>query len=275
MNDLIQKAIDFGYAYGPSVIGAILTLVVGWFVVGLLTRGARSVLKRSSLDAALQGFVVSVLSGLLKALVIISAVGKLGVETTSLAAIIAAAGLAIGLSLQGTLGNLAAGVMIMLFRPFKLGDYVEAGGAAGSVEEIAVFATTFKTPDNKKIIVPNGAIIGGNIANYSAKETRRIDLIFGIGYEDDIKVAKAMIESVVSSHSKVLSEPAPTIAVSELAESSVNLVVRPWCKTADYWDVYFELTEQLKLAADEKGISIPFPQRDLHVIGAANHITAA
>jgi small conductance mechanosensitive channel len=199
------------------------------------------------------------------ALVVISALGQLGVNTTSFAAIIAAAGLAIGFALQGSLGNFAAGIMLIIFRPFKAGDFVEAGGVAGVVEDVQIFATKIRTGDNKEITVPNGAITGSSIVNYSAKPTRRVDMVFGIGYDDDIKRAKEILEQVVTSDQRVLSDPAPTIAVSELADSSVNFVVRPWVNSGDYWPVLFDITENVKLEFDKQSVSIPFPQTDVHV----------
>jgi small conductance mechanosensitive channel len=197
--------------------------------------------------------------------VIVAAIGTLGVQTTSFVAVLGAAGLAVGFALQGSLSNFAAGVMLIVFRPFKAGDYVEAGGTAGSVQEVSIFTTVMKTPDNKKVIIPNSQITGGSITNYSAMETRRVDMVFGIGYGDNIKQAKDTLEQILAADERILKDPAPTIAVSELADSSVNFVVRPWVKTADYWAVYFDLTEKVKLTFDEKGISIPFPQQDVHM----------
>ena len=183
-------------------------------------------------------------------------------------AILGAAGLAVGLALQGSLANFAAGVLILIFRPFKVGDFIEVAGVSGVVQKIQIFTTELHSPDNKKIIVPNGGVISGNITNYSANETRRVDMVFGIGYSDDIDAAKAVLQSVVASEPRVLRVPAPTIAVVELADSSVNLVCRPWVNTADYWDVYFNITEAAKKALDAQGISIPFPQRDIHIHNA-------
>jgi small conductance mechanosensitive channel len=197
--------------------------------------------------------------------VIIAAINTLGVQTTSFIAVIGAAGLAIGFALQGSLANFASGVMLIIFRPFKAGDFVEAGGTSGAVEAIHIFNTVLKTPDNKKVIIPNSKVTGDNIVNYSAKDTRRVDLVFGIGYEDDIRKAKQTLEQIVASDERVLKDPAPTIAVSELGDSSVNFVVRPWVNTADYWSVYFDLTEKVKLTFDDQGISIPFPQTDVHL----------
>jgi small conductance mechanosensitive channel len=201
----------------------------------------------------------------LMALVVISALGQIGVNTTSFAAIIGAAGLAIGFALQGSLSNFAAGVMLIIFRPFKAGDFVEAGGVAGVVEDVQVFATVIRTGDNKEITVPNSSITNGSITNYSAKPTRRVDMVFGIGYGDDIKQAKQILHDLVAADPRILADPPVTIAVSELADSSVNFVCRPWVNSGDYWPVLFDITENVKLEFDKNGISIPFPQTDVHV----------
>ena len=226
-------------------------------------------LARSKVDDTLISFLANITYMGLMVLVVIAAIGKLGVNTTSFAAVIAAAGLAVGFALQGSLANFAAGVMLILFRPFKVGDYVEAAGVSGVVEEIQVFATMLRTPDNKQVVVGKAAVTGDSITNYSAKETRRVDLVFGIGYGDDIKQAKGMIERILGEDDRVLQDPGPTIGLLELGDNSVNLAVRPWVRTADYWAVYFDLNERIKLAFDAGGISIPFPQRDLHVYQAA------
>jgi small conductance mechanosensitive channel len=252
-------------AWGPSLIAAVAVLLIGWWLARLLTGVLRRMMSRASVDPTLTSFVSNLAYMGLMALVVISALGQLGVNTTSFAALIAAAGLAIGFALQGSLGNFAAGVMLIFFRPFKAGDFVEAGGVSGVVEEVQVFATRIRTGDNKEITVPNGQITGGAIVNYSAKDTRRIDLVFGIGYDDDLAKAKHILRDVVTADERVLKDPEPVIAVVELADSSVNFVVRPWVKTGDYWPVYFDLTERIKLEFDAQGISIPFPQTDVHV----------
>jgi small conductance mechanosensitive channel len=221
---------------------------------------------KSNVDSTLVAFAGNIMYGLAVAFVVIAALSQLGVETTSLAAIIAAAGLAIGLALQGSLANFAAGMMLIIFRPFKIGDYVEAGGTAGTVEEISIFTTIFKTPDNKEVIVPNNMITSDIIVNVSAKAERRIDLVVGVGYGDDLSKVKKVLAAIIAAEPRILKEHDVTIAVSELADSCVNLVVRPWVKTGDYWGVYFDLTEAVKTTFDKEGISIPFPQRDLHVV---------
>lgn len=265
MEGLLTQALGLWTEYWPKLLAAVLILVIGWFAIGIVSSGLRRGLSAARLDVGLSGFLVSLARIALWAVVIISALGKLGVETTSFAAVIAAAGLAVGFALQGSLANLAAGVLILFFRPFKVGDYVEAAGTAGTVTEIAIFSTTFHTPDNKKIIVPNSGVTGGNITNYSAMENRRIDFVFGIGYGDDLLKAKKVLEEILAADARVLKDPAPTVAVLELADSSVNFAVRPWVKTADYWAVFFDVTEQVKLRLDAEGISIPFPQTDVHL----------
>jgi small conductance mechanosensitive channel len=202
--------------------------------------------------------------------VFIAALSTLGFETTSFIAVIGAAGLAIGFALQGSLANFASGVMLIIFRPFSVGNFVEAGGQSGSVEEIRIFSTVLKTPDNKMVIIPNSKITGDNIVNYSAKDQRRIDMVFGIGYGDDLQRAKQILERIIAEDSRILDDPAVTIGVLELGDSSVNFAVRPWVKTADYWAVYFDLMEKVKLTFDREGISIPFPQRDVHLFQAAS-----
>jgi small conductance mechanosensitive channel len=269
MEDLVTKFQDSLTSYGPSLVGAVLILVIGWIVARIVTRIMRRLLDRSRVDPTLVSFLTSLTYIGLMAFIVIGALGKLGVQTASFVAVIGAAGLAIGFALQGSLANFAAGVMLILFRPFKAGDYVEAGGVAGSIEEVQMFATVFKTPDNRRIVVPNASITSGSITNYAAHDTRRVDLVFGIGYGDDISLAKQVLQEILQAEERVLKDPEPTIAVSELADSSVNFVVRPWVMTADYWGVYFDLTERVKLAFDARGISIPFPQRDVHMHQAA------
>ncbi len=258
--------LDYLGLYGLKVLAAIAIFIIGrWMAKGLIGF-TKKLMQKSKVDPMLVSFLGNILYGLTITLVVIAALSQLGIETTSLAAVIAAAGLAIGLSLQSSLSNLAAGVMIIIFRPFKIGDFIEAAGVSGSVEGISIFTTDIKTGDNKKVIVPNGKITSATITNYSAKKTRRIDLIIGVSYDDDLKKVKRVLAKVIEKEERVLEEPAVQIAVSELADSSVNLVVRPWVKTADYWLVRFDLIEAIKLAFDKEGISIPYPQRDVHVI---------
>lgn len=268
MEVITTKLIEWSASYGLKVLGALAILIIGRFAVSLLTRIIRRLLERSKTEATLIKFITSLTKIALLTFVIIAALGTLGVQTASFVAIIGAAGLAIGFALQGSLANFASGVMIVIFRPFKVGDYIEAGGVSGSVAAVHIFNTTLNTPDNKKVIIPNSKITGDNIVNYSANEIRRVDLVFGIDYSDNIKKAKTIMERILTDDQRVLKDPAPTVAVLELADSSVNLAVRPWVKTVDYWNVYFDITEKVKLAFDEQGVSIPFPQRDVHLFQA-------
>tara|TARA_R110002096_G_scaffold172484_11_gene346262 strand:+ start:45326 stop:46117 length:792 start_codon:yes stop_codon:yes gene_type:complete len=222
-------------------------------------------MERRNVDALLASFSSNIVYVALVAFVVIAALSQLGIQTTSFVAIIGAAGLAIGLALQGSLANFASGVMIIAFRPFKVGDFIEAGGVSGIVEGIQIFSTQMRTGDNKAIIIPNSGITGSNITNYSAKDTRRVDMVFGIGYDDDIKKAKDILMELITDDERILKDPAPLVAVSELADSSVNFVVRPWASSADYWGVKFDFTEAVKLRFDKEGISIPYPQQDVHL----------
>jgi len=251
--------------FAIDLVVAIVIYIVGKIVVNILVNVFGKLMAKSKYDDMLIDFLKSIVRAILMIFVIIAALGQLGIDTTSLAAILAAAGLAIGLSLQGSLSNFAAGVMLLVFRPFKSGDFVEAGGASGTVKSIGIFTTLMTTPDNKEIIVPNGAIYGGNITNFSAKDTRRVDMVFGIGYDDDLKKAKAILEEMVANDPRVLADPAPQVAVSELGDSSVNFVVRPWAKSSDFWGLKFDMTEAVKLRFDQEGISIPYPQMDVHL----------
>lgn len=251
--------------YGVKLIAAILIFIVGRWVARKVGNGCKRVMTARQVDPALVNFASNLAYYALLTFVIIAALGQIGIQTASFVAVVGAAGLAIGLAMQGSLSNFAAGVLIIIFRPFRIGDFVEVAGTSGVVESIMIFTTELKTGDNKKVIVPNSAVLGGIITNYSAKDTRRVDLVFGIGYEDDIDKAKRVLNEVVNSDDRVLQDPAPTIAVHQLADSSVNFVVRPWVNTPDYWGVYFDLTENVKKRFDQEGISIPFPQRDVHV----------
>ena len=257
---------DYVVPWGINIFFALAIFIVGRWLVKGVTKLLKKLLEKSKMDAILINFVTSIISTLLLLFVVIAALDQLGVNTTSLIAVLGAAGLAVGLALQGSLQNFAAGVMLIVFRPFKTGDFVEAGGTMGVIESISIFTTIMRTGDNREVIVPNGAIFNGTITNYSARATRRIDMVFGIGYGDDIKKAKEVMEQVVLADERVLKEPAPLIAVAELGDSSVNFNVRPWVNTGDYWNVRFDLTEKIKLAFDENGISIPFPQMDVHMI---------
>ncbi|MBD3216859.1 MAG: mechanosensitive ion channel [candidate division Zixibacteria bacterium] len=265
MEAVWDKVVDIATIYGVKIIGAILIVIFGRIAVGILAGAVRRLMVKSETDPTLTKFLVALTRIALLTFIIIAAIATLGIQTASFVAVLGAAGLAVGFALQGSLANFASGVMLIIFRPFKAGDYVEAGGMAGTVEEIHIFQTILKSPDNRKIFIPNSQITSGSITNYSAKDTRRVDMVFGIGYGDDIKKAKETLEQIVREDSRVLEDPAPTIAVSELGDSSVNFVVRPWVKTADYWAVFFDIHEKVKLIFDEQGISIPFPQRDVHL----------
>ncbi|MGB3725368.1 MAG: mechanosensitive ion channel domain-containing protein [Glaciecola sp.] len=256
---------EFIIPFAINIAMAIVIYIIGKIVVNILVNVFGKLMAKSKYDNMLIEFLKSIVRAILMLFVIIASLDQLGVDTTSLAAILAAAGLAIGLSLQGSLSNFAAGVMLLVFRPFKAGDFVDAGGAMGSVNSIGIFTTLMTTPDNKEVIVPNGAIYGGNITNFSAKDTRRVDMVFGIGYDDDLKKAKSILEEMVKADPRILPEPAPQVAVSELGDSSVNFVVRPWAKSGDFWGVKFDFTEAVKLRFDQEGISIPYPQMDVHV----------
>ena len=265
VNWWIETAQSLAATWGPRILALLATLIIGWIIARILTALTRRLMTKAKVEATLVEFCANMLYMGLLALVVISALSAAGFPTTSFVAVIGAAGLAVGFALQGSLANFAAGVMLIIFRPFKLGDYIEAGGTSGIVEVIQVFATTLKTPDNKIVVVPNSAITGGNITNYSAEETRRIDLVFGISYGDDLKKAKRILAELLAKDKRVLTEPEATVAVLELADSSVNIAVRPWVKTADYWSVFFDLTEAVKLEFDAQEVSIPFPQQDVHM----------
>lgn len=260
-----QLITDYAIHYGTAIIFSIAIYILGRAISRWIRSIMQNTMTRRGIDQTLIQFISNLVYGLLLAFVVIAALSQLGIETTSIAAIFAAAGLAIGLALQGSLSNFAAGVMIIAFRPFKVGDYIDAAGTAGTVEEVGIFTTHMKTPDNKAIIVPNAAITSGTITNFSAKDTRRIDMLFGIGYGDDIKKAKDVIEQILKEDERILKDPAPTIGVLELGDSSVNIAVRPWVKSSDYFAVLMYLQETVKLRFDAEGISIPFPQRDVHI----------
>lgn len=255
---------NFIIPWGTNLVFAIVIFIVGrWLALGV-TGLIKRLLKRSHVDEILIDFIGSIANAALLLVVIVAALDRLGVDTTSLIALLGAAGLAVGLALQNSLSNFAAGVMLIMFRPFKAGDFVEAGGTTGVVEKISIFSTTMRTGDNREVIVPNGGIYGSNIINYSARETRRIDLVFGVGYDDDLRKAREIMLGVIEADERILKDPAPVIAVNELGASSVDFVVRPWVNSADYWAVRWDLIEKIKIAFDENGITIPYPQRDVH-----------
>lgn len=253
---VLQWAINIGTA--------ILVFIIGRLIVGLMTRLLAHTMRRSKMDELLVNFIASIAHSVLLLFVIIAALEQLGLDTTSLVALLGAAGIAVGLALKDSLQNFSSGVMLIIFRPFKTGDYVEAGGVAGVVEHIGIFTTNMKTPDNKQVIVPNGQIYSGTITNYSTKPTRRVDMTLGISYDSDIKKARDIISDLLKKDTRVLTDPAPVIAVGALNNSSVDILVRPWVNSADYWAVYWDFYENVKYAFDEAGIGIPFPQMDIH-----------
>lgn len=251
--------------WGLQAIGALVVLLIGSIVAKWVRRLIRKVLERMRVEQTLIPFLASLAYYVVLVLVIVSVLGAFGIETASLLAVIGAAGLAIGLALQGTLSNLAAGVMLLVFRPFRVGDYVEGGGTAGSVEAIGLFHTTLNTPDNVRIVVPNAQIHGGMVKNYSANPTRRNDIVLGVSYDDDIGLAIRTINQILASDTRVLKDPEPVVAVSELADSGINIVVRPWCAKEDYWVLRWDLMRALKEGIEAAGCSIPYPQRDVHL----------
>ncbi len=255
----------YGSEYGLRLLGALVVLVIGLWIIGLLTKGAHRLMDKSNIEPSLNTFIKSLVSILLKILLIISVLGMMGIQMTSFIALLGAAGLAVGMALSGTLQNFAGGVMILIFKPFKVGDFIEAQGHSGTVKEIHVFVTVLNTPDNKTILVPNGSLSNGVITNFSAQPKRRVDWTFGIAYGDDYETAKAFILGLISEDNRILPDPAPFVALSQLADSSVNLTVRVWVNAADYWGVLFDLNEKYYKNAGKAGINIPFPQMDVHL----------
>lgn len=263
--ELPRLIIDLLTQFGFRIIVAALIFIIGRWVAKWLVNFAQKLMAKSELEDTLEHFLANLLYAVLMTFIVIAAINHLGVQTTSLLAVVGAAGLAVGLALQGSLSNFAAGVMIVAFRPYRVGDYIEAGGVSGTVVEVQIFTTVLKSPDNKKIIVPNSQIMAGTIVNVSANPTRRLDLVAGCGYDDDLDKVRQVLEGIVAADDRVLADPAPTIAVAELADSSVNFVVRPWVNAADYWPTHFDMTEAIKRRFDEEGISIPYPQQDVHM----------
>lgn len=265
MEEFMAKLPEYLVTYGLRIIAAVLIFLVGRWVARLASRLVEKVMIKANVEPALAKFLRNICYFLILGFVIIAAIDKIGVQTTSLVAIIGAAGLAIGFALQGSLSNFAAGVMILIFKPFKAGDFVEAAGTLGSVVEVRIFNTILNHPDNRRIIIPNAQVTADKITNFTAIDKRRVDMVFGISYGDDIKKAKDVLMGILDSDPRVLKDPQPVVAVSELGDSSVNLVVRPWTKPADYWGVFFDTTEKGKVALETAGLTIPFPQRDIHM----------
>jgi small conductance mechanosensitive channel len=262
---LVTKITEVGSIWVVKLIGAIAILILGMAFVKMLVGMLRKVMEKSNVEPTLIGFLAGVAKTVLQVVVWLMVLGNLGVRTTSFVAILGSAGLAVGLALQGSLSNLGAGVLLILFSPFKAGDFVSAGGESGTVKEISIFNTVLTTPDNKMIIIPNSKVTAGSITNYSAMETRRVDFTFGIGYDDDLKLAKNTLIEIINADERVLKDPEPSVVVKELGDSSVNFAVKAWVKSGDYWGLYFDVLEKVKLTFDEKGISIPFPQQDVHI----------
>ena len=265
VNVYVARALDYLMDYGLQLLLAMLVLVVGWWIIRVIVRITEKAMDRANVDLSLHKFLSTLIGVLLKILLFISAASMIGIEMTSFIAIIGAAGLAVALALQGSMSNFAGGVLLLLFKPFRIGDTIDAQGYLGKVHLIHVLHTTLKTFDNKTIIIPNGALANGSITNYSVEENRRVDMSFGISYDDNIKLAKEILQKLVSEDERVMADPVPLVAVSELGESSINFVVRVWCNAAEYWNVFYAMQENVKLAFDQAGISIPFPQRDVHL----------
>jgi small conductance mechanosensitive channel len=265
MEYIIAKAQELISVFGIRIIAAIAILVIGRWVAKFLRNLAGKIMTKANVDPTLISFLKHVIYIALMVFIILAALGQLGIQTTSFIAVIGAAGLAIGLALQGSLANFAAGVLMIIFRPFKVGDLIEAAGVLGTVEEIQIFTTQIATPDNKTVIIPNSKLTSDNITNFTAKDSRRVDLVAGVSYEENIDKVRSAIADVLSQDDRILKDPPPTVAVLEMADSSVNFAVRPWVKPSDYWGVYFDVNEKIKKRFDSEGITIPFPQRDVHV----------
>jgi small conductance mechanosensitive channel len=265
MADIVGKLQSLGIEYGVKVLGALAVLIIGFWVAKQIRKGIVKLLESSKVDPTLITFVASLTSVIMQVFVVVAALEKLNIKTTSFVAVLGAAGLAIGLALQGSLANFAAGVLLIIFKPFRVGEVIDAGGVLGTVREISIFTTVIDTLDNRKAIVPNAKLTADSITNYSANDTRRVDLIAGISYGDDIDKARSAIQAALAEVPGILEVPPPQILVSEMADSSVNFAVRPWCRPADYWAVYFGVTEAIKKRFDAEDITIPFPQRDVHL----------
>ena len=272
LNEYVAQAMNVAVNYAPQLALPIVTLIVGLWLIKVVCAALKKAFARSHMEATLQNSIETLMSTGLKALLFISVASMVGVETTSFIAILCAAGLAVGLALQGSLGNFAGGVLILLFRPYKVGDFVEACGQAGVVREITIFNTVMTTGDNKTIILPNGAVSNGAITNYSTQKTRRVDIVFGVELyipKDDLRKAKEILTGLIEADDRILKDPAPMVVVSALGDSAVDITTRSWVATGDYWGVYFDLMENAKLALDEAGISVPYPQSEVQMHKAA------
>jgi len=265
INELLEKSPELIIKYGGQIVMAIIVLIIGLWIVKLIVKSLNKLMEKKGTDASLRPFLSSMASILLKVMVVITVMGMVGIQMTSFIAILGAAGLAVGMALSGTLQNFAGGVMLLIFKPFKAGDFIEAQGFMGTVSEIQIFNTILKTPDNKTIIIPNGGLSTGPMTNFSTEPTRRVDFSFGIGYSDDIDKARSVIDGLTKADSRIHKDPEPFIAVGELADSSVNFTVRVWSEAANYWGIHFDMIENVKKSFDKEGVSIPFPQTDVHL----------
>ena len=263
--EIMNYAIEITSNFGLKLLTALIVVIVGRQLVKILLKVIKVALEKANTEETVRIFIANLLNTVFTVIIFVAAINQLGVETTSIIALLGAAGLAIGLALQGSLANFASGILIVIFRPYKVGDYIEAGTNAGTVKDIQIFSTVLRTPDNKTIVVPNGSIMDGSITNYSEQPTRRIDIIASCSYEDDLDKVKQVLKTILDSEERILTEPKPQIAVSELAESSVNFIVRPWVNSSDYLPVMYSLLEQIKKTFDQEGISIPYPQSDIHI----------
>lgn len=263
--DVLSRITALITDWGLKVLGALVVLIVGRMIAKSIRKGVTKALERGKMDPTLIPFMSSLTYYMVMAFVLIAVLGMVGIQTASMIALLGAAGLAVGLALQGTMANFASGVMLLIFRPFQKGDFIEAAGVAGAVDTVGIFTTTLNTPDNVRIVLPNGTVWGQTIKNYATNATRRVDLVMGISYDDDIGAAIDTINKVLGNEPRLLQDPAPTVAVAELADSSVNIVVRPWCKKEDYWGVKFDLTRAFKEQLEAGGCSIPYPQTDVHL----------
>jgi small conductance mechanosensitive channel len=263
--EIMNYAIEITSNFGLKLLTALIVVIVGRQLVKILLKVIKVALEKANTEETVRIFIANLLNTVFTVIIFVAAINQLGVETTSIIALLGAAGLAIGLALQGSLANFAAGILIVIFRPYKVGDYIEAGTNVGTVKDIQIFSTVLRTPDNKAIVVPNGSIMDGSITNYSEQPTRRIDIIASCSYEDDLDKVKQVLKTILDSEERILTEPKPQIAVSELAESSVNFIVRPWVNSSDYLPVMYSLLEQIKKTFDQEGISIPYPQSDIHI----------
>jgi len=265
INNYFQLGLDYAIQYGIQIVGAIIILIIGLWLIKKVTKMTLILMEKQDIDESLRPFLISLLTVTLKALLVISVMSKMGIEMTSFIAILGAAGLAVGMALSGTLQNFAGGVMILIFKPFKVGDFIEAQGHSGSVKAIQIFNTILTTPDNKTIIIPNGGLSTSSMINFSTQKTRRVDFVFGIGYGDDLDKAKAIIFDIINNDKRILKDPEPFVRLSELGDSSVNITTKTWVNAEDYWDVYFDILETVYKQFNDKGINIPFPQMDVHI----------